>query len=60
MDSEDEETALWRRTMEVLLERGATVEEAIDGANLVVQAYRRQRDEARRRLPPERKEPNGE
>jgi hypothetical protein len=53
LDSEDEETALWRRAMELLLERGATPQEAIDGANLILQAYRRQRDE-------ERKEPKKE
>jgi hypothetical protein len=57
MDSEDEETALWVRTMEVLLARGAGAQEAIDAANIVVLAYRRQRDEARQR---QREEPDGE
>jgi hypothetical protein len=60
LDSEDEETALWRRTMEALLERGATPQEAIDGANLILQAYRRHRDEAQRGQRPERKEPEEE
>lgn len=42
-DLETEEAALWRRTVEILLARGNSPSEAIDGANLVLQSYRRQR-----------------
>jgi hypothetical protein len=47
IDPDDEETALWSRVMVTLLERGASPQEAIDGANLIVSAYRRMREEAR-------------
>ena len=40
-----DETALWQQTVEALRVRGATLAEAIDGANIVLQAYRRERDE---------------
>jgi hypothetical protein len=43
-DAFDEEEALWRRVADTLLTRGASPAEAIDGANLVLGAYRRQRD----------------
>jgi hypothetical protein len=56
IDPDDEETVLWGRVMETLLDRGASPQEAIDGANLVLQAYRRMREEARQRKPP----PEGE
>ena len=36
------ELALFRRTVETLLERGASPAEALEGATLVVQAHRRQ------------------
>lgn len=55
-DPEDEEAALWRRIMEALLARGASPQEAIDGANLILQAYRRTREDARRSDPPPEKE----
>jgi hypothetical protein len=39
-----EALALWQRTVETLVARGAAPAEAIDGANLLVAAYRRKRD----------------
>ncbi len=48
-DPEDEETALWRRVMETLLAHGASPKDAIEGANIVVNAYRHKREEAARR-----------
>jgi hypothetical protein len=40
-----DDVALWERTVEALTARGATPAEAIDGANLIVQAARRKRAE---------------
>jgi hypothetical protein len=40
-------TALWRRAVEALLAKGAPPAEAIDGANLILTAYERQRDQDR-------------
>jgi len=40
---ESEGAALWRRTVEELVAKGASPAEAIDGANLILEAYRRQR-----------------
>jgi hypothetical protein len=40
-----DDIALWERTVDALLEGGATQAEAIDGANLIVQAERRKRAE---------------
>ncbi len=42
-DEETPETALWRQTVERLLEGGASAADALDGATLIIQAYRRQR-----------------
>lgn len=39
----EDEVAMWRDAARALLEKGATQAEAIDGANLVLRAYRRQR-----------------
>jgi hypothetical protein len=45
-DAEDsDEIALWQRTLDALVAGGATSAEAIDGANLIVQAERRKRAE---------------
>jgi hypothetical protein len=44
--AEEDELSLWRRAVETLLARGASPEEAIDGANLIAQAYRRKVEEA--------------
>jgi hypothetical protein len=41
-DDETPETALWRETVERLLASGSSAAEALDGATLIVQAYRRQ------------------
>ena len=41
-DNETPGTALWRRTLEHLLANGSTPADALDGANLILQAYRRQ------------------
>lgn len=41
-DDETPETALWRQTVERLLANGSSPVEALDGANLILQAYRRQ------------------
>jgi len=43
-DDEDEETAYWRSTVEKLLANGVSPTEAFDGANLLLQAYRRERE----------------
>ena len=40
---EDEE-GVWRATVAALRSKGATLAEAIEGANLILAAYRRQRD----------------
>lgn len=50
-EEDDEETVLWHRTVETLLAQGATPTEAFDGANLVLQAYRRKR-QAEQAAPP--------
>jgi hypothetical protein len=44
--AEEEELSLWRRAVETLLARGASPAEAIDGANLIAQAFRRKMEEA--------------
>ena len=41
-DEETPETVLWRQTVERLLASGSSAVEALDGANLILQAYRRQ------------------
>ncbi len=41
-DEETPETELWRQTVEQLLANGSSPVEALDGANLIMQAYRRQ------------------
>jgi hypothetical protein len=43
---ENEEVRFWERTLTALLSGGATQDEAIDGANLLLAAYRRKRGEA--------------
>jgi hypothetical protein len=40
-DQEMPEIKLWRETVERLIANGASGAEAIDGANLILQAYRR-------------------
>jgi hypothetical protein len=40
-----DDVALWERTVDALVASGATLAEAIDGANLIVQAERRKRAE---------------
>lgn len=40
-----DDIALWERTVDALVAGGATLAEAIDGANLIVQAGRRNRAE---------------
>jgi hypothetical protein len=40
-----EDIALWERTVAALVDGGAALAEAIDGANLIVQAARRKRAE---------------
>lgn len=42
-DEETPETKLWRETVERLLATGSSAADALDGANLILQAYRRQR-----------------
>lgn len=46
-DPDDTATTLWRRTVEVLVSKGSSPTEAIDGANMIVAAYRRTADEDR-------------
>lgn len=41
-DEETPETTLWRQAVERLLASGSSPSEALDGANLILQAYRRQ------------------
>jgi hypothetical protein len=41
-DDETPETTLWRETVERLLASWSSPSEALDGANLILQAYRRQ------------------
>jgi hypothetical protein len=43
--ADDTLTTLWRQSLESLIAEGATPAEAIDGANIVVEAYERQREE---------------
>jgi hypothetical protein len=43
-DVNDDEIALWQRVVGELLARGSSRVEAIEGANLILEAYRRQRD----------------
>jgi hypothetical protein len=56
-DLEGEDAALWRRTVETLLERGASPAEAIEGANLVLQSYLRHRQATQAAKPPPEEEP---
>jgi hypothetical protein len=42
---DDAETELWDQTVKALLANGSTPTEAFDGANLVLRAYRRKREE---------------
>lgn len=44
-DNEGNATALWRRTVETLLSRGASPSEAIEGAHLIMRAYKRQQQQ---------------
>ena len=41
-----DDIAVWKRTVDALVRGGAELAEAIDGANLIVQAERRKRAEA--------------
>ncbi len=46
MDDEDpneDEVALWQRVVGALLVRGSSRAEAVEGANLILEAFRRQR-----------------
>jgi hypothetical protein len=49
-DEAEQEASLWQRTLETLIRRGASPAEAIDGANLILQAHRRKREETMSRL----------
>ncbi len=42
MDTPGDAVTLWRRAVEALLDKGRTPAEALDGANLIISAYRRQ------------------
>ncbi len=59
VDSDDEETTLWRRVMETLLARGASRKEAIDGAASSFRTFGAVSGEAQQREPPPRKEARG-
>lgn len=48
-DEESSEMALWRSALDALLAKGATFEEAVDGANLLLEGHRRQMKELARR-----------
>jgi hypothetical protein len=48
-DVNDDEIALWQRVVGELLARGSSRAEAIEGANLILTAYRRRRDDLARR-----------
>jgi hypothetical protein len=48
-DVNDDEIALWQRIVGELLARGSSRAEAIEGANLILAAYRRRRDDLARR-----------
>ena len=50
-NEETPETALWRETVERLLASGSSAVEALDGANLILQAYQRQRIALRESIP---------
>jgi hypothetical protein len=43
-DLSEEEESIWRTVIDALRSKGATPSEAFDGAYLVIQAYRCQRD----------------
>ena len=47
---DDAAAAIWSRAVDALVSHGATPAEAIDGANMIVQAYRRERGAAAERL----------
>lgn len=42
-DDKNNSTVLWRRTVEAVLDAGASPAEAMDAANIMVQAYLHQR-----------------
>src|SRR6185436_16225041 len=42
---DDDEAVFWQATVDMLLDKGATRAEAIDGANLILQGVRRRRQE---------------
>ena len=50
-NDETPETTLWRETVERLLASGSSAVEALDGANLILQAYQRQRIALRASIP---------
>jgi hypothetical protein len=56
---ESEGAALWRRTVDALVAKGSTVPEAIVGANLILEAYKRQRA-TEPDLPAHHPQPNSE
>jgi hypothetical protein len=43
-ERDDEEYRVWRHAMDGLLAKGENVADAMEGANLILQAYRRKRD----------------
>lgn len=45
-----DEATLWQNAVDALRAKGASLAEAMDGANLVLQAYRRQREELAARI----------
>lgn len=55
---DSEGLALWRRTIEELLIKGCTSAEAIEGANLILEAYKRQHAESD--APASHRRPSGE
>ena len=46
-DQEGNEITLWLRTIDALMNKGATRAEAIDGAHLLLKAIRRERERER-------------
>lgn len=42
-NKQDEDTALWQWTVDALLRQGCGASDAIEGANLVLEAYQSQR-----------------
>jgi hypothetical protein len=47
MDEHDDiASALWRNVVQSLVAKGMTPAEAIDGPNLILNAYKRQREES--------------